>query len=160
MSTSIYNNTCPTGRIRLPQITRGTSSGYVIDSTKFTNNEWTDPDLCYDMCNNGDVPHFDKNNGVYYCLAPAIANGATDGQCLTTDIATYKETKITDYSPVLLASTGTNASTWTPPPYIINGTANAFMCKRPMLGLPSKQTLFNSEVIATNVGQDIANGLK
>jgi len=160
MSTSIYNNSCPTGRIRLPQITDNTAgTGYVIDTNKFTNNEWTDPDLCYDMCHNGDVPHFDRTNGVYYCIAPATANGASDGQCLTTDMATYKDTKITNYSPVLLTSTGTNATTWTPPPYIASGTTtSAIMCKRPMLGLPSKQTIFNPGVLATNVMQDVANG--
>lgn len=154
---SVYNSSCTSGRIRLPQIKNSTSgSRYEIDTTKFTNNNWEDSDLCYDMCQNGDVPHLDKENGIYYCIAPAISNGASDGNCLTTDMS--KETiKMKDYSPILLNSSGTNAITWTPPPYIQSNKKDTPMCKRPMFGLPSKQTVFDPANITSAIMTDVAS---
>jgi hypothetical protein len=154
---SVYNASCTSGRIRLPQITNSTSgSGYVIDTTKFTNNNWVDSDLCYDMCHNGDVPHLDATNGLYYCVAPSNVDGNKASSCLSTDVTMFKATTGSDYSSTITASSGSNATTWTPPPYIQNNTTVTPMCKRPMHGLPSKQTVFDPANITSAIMLDVA----
>ena len=161
---SIYNNTCPTGRIRLPQISANLSSsgsGFTIDQSKFTTNNWSDGDLCYDICNNGDVPHLDTVNGVYYCVAPANIDANGSSTCMSSDISnnnsistSYTQTTLADYNPSLMSNLNKE---WVPPFISSNASksVNFPLCKRPVLGVASKQTLFDSNVIATNVMRDI-----
>ena len=161
MSLSIYNNSCPSGRMRLPlpEMTTVTNrdgvtqSIYTIDSTKIVNNTFVDRDLCYNLCSNGDIPHFDKLNGLYYCVAPAQTDKDGNSVCLSTDMdlegnINFPGNKKYNMPPIstlfeiptlgpqgtqLLSSSSTLAS------YPKNN-----YCKRPIAGIPSKATLFRS----------------
>jgi hypothetical protein len=164
---SLYNNTCPNGRIRLPQISTNLSannSGFTINQNKFTTNSWTDGDLCYDLCQNGDVPHLDSINGVYYCIAPASVDSNGNNTCMANDISSnnatstsYTQTKLSDYTPNILHKTN---NTWVSPFISSPGAKNSNLsiCKRPVFGIASKQTLFDSDAIATSVMLDVLSG--